>query len=319
MIKREKQSQDNAMSGGVSVVIPAYKARRYLPDCLESVGGQTLLPLEVFVIDDASPEPIDDIVDSFAVRDGFPSIRLIKHEVNRGQAAGRNTGIRASSGNWIAFLDCDDIWAPDHLRTVVETAERNAADMGFCPAVLFSENPRDPNNYHLVPLTEEEKALQPIALLNRCFIITSSTVIRSESLKEIDGFDESKGLRGVEDLDLFLRLLRKGATFRMAEEPTLFYRKHAGSATGTPGQLARQDVAVKRRHLEWVDATVGRKRAIMVEAHWRAAAGLWLAGASDRLEWLVRAIGCSLWSPGLALRAAYRFVRSIRRGTCTGM
>ena len=63
----------------ISVIIPAYKARKFLPECLASIGDQTLLPQQILVIDDASPEPVDDIVANFAARPGFPPIRLIRH------------------------------------------------------------------------------------------------------------------------------------------------------------------------------------------------------------------------------------------------
>ena len=286
----------------ISVIIPAYKARKFLPDCLESIGRQTLAAAEVLVIDDASPEPIDDIVKSFATIVGYPQIRLLKHEVNRGQAAGRNTGMNAASGDWLAFIDCDDIWASNHLESVFKSVQHANADLGFCPAILFKENPYRTDNFCLGPENEDEKLMRPLSFLNRCFIITSSTIIKKKSLIQIGGFDESPGLRGVEDLDCFLRLLKDGAGFTMASQPTLYYRKHSGSATGTVGYLARQDITVKTKHMEWVDGHPSDKRRIISESYWRAAMQLWSAQAPDRFLWVLKAILHSFWNPYFLLK-----------------
>lgn len=307
------------MTPGISVIIPAYKARKYLPECLESIGLQTLRPAEILVIDDASPEPIDDIVSSFAARPSYPPIRLIKHEVNRGQAAGRNTGMNASTSEWLAFLDCDDMWAPTHLESVMCAIHESGADLGFCPAILFNYDVHDPQNYRLRPLTPDEQTITPLSLLNRCFIITSSVVLRSTTLGGVGGFDESPSMRGTEDLDFFMKLLRAGTRFQMVPEATLYYRKHPDSATGTMGYLARQDVYVKERHIDWPAGSRSEKQIIMIEAYWRAAIGLWISKAPDRMAWLFSALRHSLWNPFQCLRWTYRFFRALRRDSAAGL
>lgn len=297
----------------ISVIIPAYKARKYLPDCLESIGKQTLQPKEILVIDDASPEPVDDIINEFSSKPGYPPLRLIKHEINRGQAAGRNTGMKAASGGWLAFIDCDDMWAPRHLESLMSLAETSGADLAFSPAVLFDADPYDPQNYTLRPLNEDEAALRPFALLNRCFIITSSTLIRKEQLANVNGFDEDQGLRGVEDLDCFMRLLEAGAKFSMSQHATLHYRKHPESATGTPGYLTRQCVKLLYRHINSVEGTKREKSELIMQTHWHCAISLWLVKAHDRNHWLCTAVKKSLPYPQSLLRWAYRFLRAVMK------
>ena len=303
----------------ISVIIPAYKARKYLPECLESIGRQTLAPAEVLVIDDASPEPIDDIIDEFANRAGYPPIRLIKHEVNRGQAAGRNTGIQAASGEWLAFIDCDDMWAPEHLESVLMTAKDSDADMVFCPGILFTDDPHDPKNYKLRPLTDDEKALRPLSILKRCFIIMSSTLIRAKFIRTVGGFDENPMMRGVEDVDLFMRMFEQGLQPRMDEKATLYYRKHPESATETLGNLARQGIHVTRTHINRVEGSAAEKKTILMNVYWRSAIQLWLTKAPGRLSCLATAIRRSLWNPLKALRWVYRFFRSLRRNSSYGL
>lgn len=303
----------------VSVIIPSYKARKFLPECLESVGMQSLLPDEVLIIDDASPESIDDIVAAFSQRPGYPEIRLIKHKVNRGQAAGRNTGIKESCSEWLAFLDCDDVWAPNHLESIMRAASNHGADMVFCPAILFDSDPHSPDNYQLRPLTEDELALRPLSILNRCFIVISSSVIRADMIRLAGGFDEAPMMRGVEDLDLFMRIFRKGAKLHMDPEPTLYYRKHPGSATETTGYLARQSVHVTRAHIETVEGSRTEKRTLLMQTYWRSAAQLWLIKAPDRISWVMNAIRYSLWNPYQCVRWTYRFLRALYKNTNRGL
>lgn len=244
---------------------------------------------------------------------------MLKHKVNRGQAAGRNTGMKAASGEWLAFLDCDDMWAPGHLESVMGTAESSGAGLVFCPAIMFDTDPHDASNYVLQPLSEEENQLRPISILNRCFIVISSSIIRADAIKRAGGFDEDPMMRGVEDLDLFMKLFKAGVKFQMDPQPTLYYRKHPDSATGTPGYLARQGVHVTRTHVNAVEGSRSAKRTILMQAYWRCAVELWLLKSSDRFSTLLQAIRHSLWNPYQCVRWCYRFSRSIHRHSSRGL
>lgn len=270
----------------VSVVIPAYKARRFLPDCLESIGRQTRQVAEVLVIDDVSPEPVDDIIEGYAARDGYPPIRLIRHEVNRGQAAGRNTGAAASDSQYIAFVDCDDIWAPGHIESALSTLERGA-DLCFCPASLFEKQPGD-LGFIEGPMTQAEESLDPLALLKRCFIIMSSVVVRRGLFEKLGGFDEDSRMRAVEDLDFFMRALEGGARFAMAPDATLHYRKHASSATGQPTRMAFQRGHVTATHAHRFGGRWFANQSLVSRVWWR--------------EWN-RCVRHRKWRPDLGVKA----------------
>ena len=95
----------------ISVVIPAYNAAHFLPRCLKSVFAQTLKPAEVIVVDDGSTD------DTAAVAAALGA-RVIGRQ-NGGISAARNTGIQNASGQWIALLDADDLWAPEKLERQV--------------------------------------------------------------------------------------------------------------------------------------------------------------------------------------------------------
>lgn len=293
----------------VSVIIPAYKARKHLSECLESVCAQTYSEIEIIVVDDASPEPVDDIVANFAARPGFPPIRLIRHEVNRGQAAGRNTGIRASESEWLAFIDSDDVWAPDHLEQAMATLHATGADVAFCPATIFKNNIHESSPFIEKPMSPEEISLAPFALLKRCFIIMSSVVARASVIREIGGFDEDERMRAVEDLDCFMKLLRKSATFSMSEKSTLFYRKHPEGVTSRLGYMSYQSAYVRQIHIANVKGPWFEKRA-MVARNWWAAFNTLAMTDRLRLDVLGKAILASLPVPWEIGRGVLRFFKS---------
>jgi glycosyltransferase involved in cell wall biosynthesis len=294
----------------LSVIIPAYKARKFLPDCLDSIGIQTLQPSEVLVIDDASPEPIDDIVAEFANREGYPPIRLIKHETNRGQAAGRNTGIHASSGELLAFIDCDDIWAPGHLQQAVDTLEDQRLDLVFCPATLFEHSVESPMGFVEQPMNEAEGRMEPLALLKRCFIIMSSVVAKAEIIRDLGGFDESPSMRAVEDLDLFLKLLEQGKRFGMGAQSTLFYRKHPDAATARTGHMTYQAAVVREKHAPTISGNWFRKRSIVAFYWWKAWLDYLYIG-EKRWGVLARALWQSVPVPQEILRGIIRTYRIV--------
>src|SRR5262245_6150649 len=98
----------------ISVIIPCHNAGRWIADTLRSVAAQTYPAHEVIVIDDASTD--NSIAE--VGRSGVPVTLL--HVVARNAAAARNAGIEAASGDWIALLDADDVWYPNHLARAVE-------------------------------------------------------------------------------------------------------------------------------------------------------------------------------------------------------
>jgi glycosyltransferase involved in cell wall biosynthesis len=114
----------------VSVVIPAHNAQRYLPAALESVFAQTLLPLEVIVVDDGSTDQTSAVAKQFAVR--------LESQPRAGAAQARNCGIAVAAGEFLAFLDADDLWLPEKLATQHAYLLANPqCDLVFCGIEQF--------------------------------------------------------------------------------------------------------------------------------------------------------------------------------------
>lgn len=123
----DRETCDDESISMISVIIPAYNRAPTLRRAIESVLRQTAQELEVIVVDDASTDASAEI--ARGVED--PRVRCITHPSNRGGAVARNTGIMAAAGDYLAFLDSDDEWLPEHLADSLAFLQEHAADGVF--------------------------------------------------------------------------------------------------------------------------------------------------------------------------------------------
>ena len=110
------------MDGLVSVITPSYNTAGFIAETIRSVQSQTYGDWEMIIVDDCSTDDTDDVVKPF-LEDS--RIRYLKNEANRGAAASRNRALREAKGKWVAFLDSDDLWAPEKLEKQVSFMKRN--------------------------------------------------------------------------------------------------------------------------------------------------------------------------------------------------
>lgn len=120
------------MSALISVVVPVYNAERWLERCVDSVLGQTHPELELILVDDGSTDGSGVLCDGFAARD--TRVRVV-HKANAGVSAARNDGIEAARGEWLAFCDNDDFYAPGMLSRLLELCLAHDADIAQCVCV----------------------------------------------------------------------------------------------------------------------------------------------------------------------------------------
>ena len=121
----------------ISVIIPVYKVEPYLDACVSSVVGQTFSDLEILLVDDGSPDRCPELCDAWAQKD--PRVRVI-HQENGGLSAARNTGIEAAKGEFLAFVDGDDMLEPDALRRAWEAQQACQADLVIFNLVYVDEH-----------------------------------------------------------------------------------------------------------------------------------------------------------------------------------
>jgi glycosyltransferase involved in cell wall biosynthesis len=202
----------------VSVVIPCHNGEAFLEETLASVRAQTLAPDEIVVVDDASTDRSAEI----AIRCGATCIPT---GTNVGLPAARNFGIRHAKGSVIALLDADDIWLPDHLRSIVELLERYPdAGVAFARVQLFGVIEHEQE--HVLPSGRPVDAFWNCVRDN--IVIPSSCAIRREAWEAVGGFDES--LWAAEDFDFFMRVSRR-FPFVFTGTISVKYRKHQAQMT----------------------------------------------------------------------------------------
>jgi len=234
----------------VSIIIPAYNAAHFLDDSLSSCLAQTHKDLEIIVVNDGSND------DPPAVLARYPQVRHI-YQPNGGLAAARNTGIQHAQGEFIQFLDADDVLLPTKIARCLEVF---AAD----PALGLVYTDFEIRNADLsAPAPEAEKP--PIYMtggnLLEQLVNTTSTLfrvpcplIRTEHVRAVGGF--IKGMQGVEDWNFWIRLAAAGVRFYCLDEVLVWYRH-------TPASMSKSLILMNRSRL----AAVQHLRTLNLPAH----------------------------------------------------
>lgn len=195
----------------VSVIIPAYNAAAFIGETLDSVYAQTFSDFEVIVVNDGSPDT-EDL--ERALKRFPPSLRYLKQE-NSGAAAARNRGIRAATGEFVAFLDADDTWLPSFLEKQVGVLDREHADVVWADARLYGESPLAGRTFMEIQPSFSEVTPENL-LAVKVTVLTSTVVARRQPILEVGLFDFE--LRRGQDFELWLRLARHGCRFVYQEE-----------------------------------------------------------------------------------------------------
>lgn len=245
--------------GLVSVVIPAHRAERYIGTTLESVGKQTHTDWELIVVEDGSSGPTEAIVAGFARR--FPSHRVVfvRHDSSLGPAAARNTGLRLARGEFIAWLDADDRWLPDHLRTSLARLRTSGGEIAYSTVVMVADGSDIPLG--LWGPTPAELAAFPQSLFDRSFVVPSATVMRRRVLEAVGYWNESPAVMFCEDLEYWLRAAAEGRRFIHVEGIHCLYRKnHSGSATRRLSMILTRVAQTAERFLTTDMPGVSRRR-----------------------------------------------------------
>lgn len=121
----------------ISVIVPVYKVEQFLPACVESILGQTFADFELILVDDGSPDGCGALCDAYAEQDS--RVRVI-HQKNGGLSVARNSGIAAAKGEYLAFVDADDLVAADYLEQLHTALQQTGADMALCAVEDVNED-----------------------------------------------------------------------------------------------------------------------------------------------------------------------------------
>ncbi|MEM8832521.1 MAG: glycosyltransferase family 2 protein [Cyanobacteria bacterium P01_G01_bin.19] len=226
------------MTPEVSVIIPTYNSEAYISQALESIFNQTYRNFEIILVDDASTDSTLEIARNFSDE----RLVIISNQENHGVSFGRNCGIAAAKGNWIALLDSDDWYDPKRIEKLLLAARQHHADLVADDLNLIRD--REPQPWSTL-LQENEQAIDEIKLIdavefvasdrpnpinakrNWSFGYTKPLMRREFLLDRRIAYDET--IHVGEDYILYLECLRQGARFVLLPQACYYYRTRVTS------------------------------------------------------------------------------------------
>lgn len=223
----------------VSVIMPAYNAERYIEEAIRSVQAQTMEKWELVVVDDRSTDGTAGLIRNLADQDS--RIRPIFSQINRGAAGSRNLALDMCQGQYVAFLDADDLWYPQKLEKQLEKAANTGADIIYCSYALFDGSGK---KCHADFIVEEQTTLERMLVRS---VMSCSTVLLRASAIRANRFPTNLYH---EDYAFWLDLLRSGFTAVGVTEVLAGYRVISGSRSFNKLKSARNRWRVYRDYLK---------------------------------------------------------------------
>lgn len=225
-----KNYLDNSFS--ISVVIPTFNRLIYLERAIKSVLNQTISVNEIIIVDDGSDDGTSEFIHS-----NYPNLKYI-FQSNSGVSAARNTGIKAASSNWIAFLDSDDAWVTNKIQKQITELELNP-EMNFCHSneiwIRNGKEIKQKNTHKKFGGFIFDKCL------DKCRISPSTVICRKSLLIKLNGFDEDLAI--CEDYDLWLRITSDNPVIYIEKPLIIKYGGHQD-------QLSRNSEGIESYHIK---------------------------------------------------------------------
>ncbi|OHD06349.1 MAG: hypothetical protein A2086_15530 [Spirochaetes bacterium GWD1_27_9] len=198
----------------ISVIIPTYNRAKTILEAINSVLNQTVLPYEILICDDGSTDNTKDLVLGLS----NPIVKWLECGRNGRPAIPRNIGIKNATGDFIAFLDSDDVWHPDKLQVQIDALTKSN-----CLAVCANAKRFIPSKGlegNLLNLNKTTISFNDLLFANS--IICSSVIIEKKVFDKVYGFPEEPKFKAIEDYALWLRILTL-SNFAYIDEPLLNY------------------------------------------------------------------------------------------------
>ena len=230
----------------ISVIIPSYNYGHFLANAINSVLDQQGegFQAEIIVVDDGSKDNTGEVAQAFG-----EAVKYI-YQDNQGLAAARNTGIENTTGEFVVFLDADDLLPPDYIKNQLENFRKNeAADISVCHCLLLDLDEKDTT---LWPLKADNLELH---LCHSNIAPVHAFMTRSNAIREAGLFD--RGRKACEDYDYWLRLAGLGKRFAVATNTFAVYRRHASSMTGQVLQQVLSDMSARLEIRKLLESSPG--------------------------------------------------------------
>jgi len=231
------------MSKLVSIIIPTYNYAQYVREAVDSAVAQTYRPIEIIVVDDGSTDNTREVLSDYI---GTNKINYI-YQDNKGLAGARNTGIRASKGEYVCFLDSDDLINEKKSEVQVKRLEENPeCGVAFSDFRYF----RDHDLSNLIPANVKYSGELTFSKVIRGeYMVVHAALVRRDVFDRVGYFDES--LRKCEDYDFWLRVVMNGIRFFYIDQVQAYYRLHEGQMVEDKTDLFRTYIEVINRYKEY--------------------------------------------------------------------
>lgn len=293
------------MKPKVSVIIPVYNGEKYVRSAIQSAMNQTYPNLEILVVDDGSSDATRDVVTN-----SFPAVLYI-HQENRGAAAARNLGIKKSTGDYIAFLDSDDVWLPEKVARQMDEIARNPKIKISHTNIKIKVNGKMTDTAY--PISHQEGRIFENLLLHTGSVVCSTLLIKKECFDKVGYFDEE--LRTAEDVHLFLRLayyydfhfLNDALTIKVHHDANLTNPNNAYFGFGTLLSLEKIELLFPEYSRKKSEVM---RRAFFLRARLRASAYAQQGDKKNALLFLMKALNYQL-SPHNLLSVTYQMMKIV--------
>ncbi len=245
--------------GKISIIVPTYNSIKLLPQAVMSVLPSSCKDFEIIIIDDGSTDQTKYFVEKEWERE---DIRYI-YQNNKGLAGARNTGIKAAQGEFMVFLDADDIILPDKLAIQKKYLDEHPdMDVVYSNSQWFIED--DINDTRPVEFPIYEGSILEQLLFGN-FIHVNSVMVRRQKVLDAGLFDES--LRELEDWDLWLRMSLNGAKFGFTPGILSKVRIRKGSMTSDQGRMNRTMARVLEKTIETISHLYSPGETVQIKAY----------------------------------------------------
>lgn len=237
----------------IDVVIPAYNAENFICEAIRSVFNQSLQPQTVFVVDDGSTDRTIECVESLRgqLESEFPMTRLkLIFQNNQGPSFARNAGIKASTADYIALLDADDLWEHRKLERqwdVYQKSEFSNLGLVYCNYSLIDQDGKELKGVPHFSLDPSVRGQVLSRLLEGNLIASSNSgvLIKRECFKKVGLFDES--LRAAEDWDMWIRI-SQSFEFDYTPDSLVRIRRSKISNSTDPSRMFYNDLRMLWKH-----------------------------------------------------------------------
>ena len=244
------------------MVIPMFNAGPWIEEALASVAGQSHPVSECVVVDDGSTDDGPTVVEEFAASSSLP-VHLLRIS-HAGVSEARNAGIQTTAGDYVAFLDSDDVWAPQKIERQVEVMRRSDAAICTTGYAQFDSDTRTVLGV-VVGRWPDRTIRRWLALEGNGLAFGSTALVRRSALEEVNEFDSRVSI--CEDLDLVVRLQEVGPIL-IDREVLVGYRQHAKQAHRRAHDVATNMATLYRLHsLERYGQSFRRRCLANLDAH----------------------------------------------------